>query len=144
MSRRTRSSAASAIGRALANLGFTASRRRPSYEEIARAEGAIAKRRGGTAAPDGTPAAGATSDSTAEREIDRALRAHAGAITDVLALLAAAEREGMQAARVEAIRASLLAGKLPLATLERVERRIQEWLAKRAAQRIAGRGQQSV
>jgi hypothetical protein len=103
----------SAIGRALANLGFTASRRRPSYEEMVKAE----------------------------RE--RALRAHAGAITDVLTLLAAAEREGMQAARVEAIRASLLAGKLPLATLERLERRIREWLAKRAAQRFTGNGVQS-
>ena len=101
----------SAIGRALANLGFAASRRRPSYEEMAKAE--------------------------------RALQAHAEAITDVLTLLAAAEREGMPAARVEAIRASLLAGKLPLATLERMERRIQEWLAKRAAQRFSGRGAQS-
>src|SRR5919199_853052 len=52
----------SAIGRALANLGFTASRRRPSLEEMAKAE--------------------------------RALQAHAGAITDVLTLLAAAWGEG--------------------------------------------------
>jgi hypothetical protein len=101
----------SAIGRALANLGFTAARRRPSYEEMVKAE--------------------------------RALKSHAGAITDVLTLLAAAEREGMQAARVEAIRASLLAGKLPPAELERMERRIQEWLARRTAQRFTGNGVQS-
>jgi hypothetical protein len=102
----------SAVGRALANLGFTASRRRPSYEEMAKAERERAK-------------------------------VNTGTLTDVLNLLAAAEREGMQAARVEAIRASLLSGKLPLATLERMERRIQEWLAKRAARRFTGDDLQS-
>src|SRR5919204_63391 len=90
----------SAVGRALANLGFTASRRRPSYEEMTKAERerARAARRESAAVAEGTPAPGAAPERSAVREVDRALQAHADAITDVLTLLAAAEREGMQAA----------------------------------------------
>jgi hypothetical protein len=100
----------SAIGRALANLGFTASRRRPSREEMLKAERERAR-----------PHA---------RRVSEALQARADALADVLALLEKAGRCGMRAARVRRTRERLLASKPSLAELERVRERLRTWLEK--------------
>ncbi|MHB1224982.1 MAG: hypothetical protein ACYC2G_13220 [Gemmatimonadaceae bacterium] len=117
----------SAIGRALANLGFTASTQRPSLEEMARASArrvAQGRRPVGVAEPaprQPQPAQAYPAD------IDAPLRA------DVRALVDSAEREGLRPARVAVVRD--LAGR-PDATpgqLEEVERGLRAWLARRTA-----------
>lgn len=117
----------SAIGRALANLGFTASAQRPSLEEMARASARRAAQgrravRVAEPAPSPPPVPAAT---------DAPLRA------DVRALVDSAEREGLRPARVAAVRA--LAGR-PDATpvqLEEVERGLRAWLARRGGGTVA-------
>src|SRR5258705_6707366 len=78
----------SAVGRALANLGFTASIHRPSREEMAKAE-----RARGRLKLAGVPtSAGAT------------LQSHANAVHDLLELVAFAERKGFSRRRSEILR----------------------------------------
>ncbi len=93
----------SAIGRALANLGFTASVQRPSAEEIAKAGRARA------------------------RLADDRLRA------DLRSLLQAAEREGVKPARLAAVRRTLERKDATPAELERLERAVRAWLERRRA-----------
>ena len=99
----------SAIGRALANLGFTASRQRPSAEEMAKASRAraIALRERGPHAMR-----------------DRAV------VTDMLLLLARAERAGLRAERARRWRARLGDGVVPREQLTRFEQRLRLWIAK--------------
>ena len=112
----------SAIGRALANLGFTASARRPSAEEMAKASRARARlARVGEAAP-------AASEPIAP---DAGLRA------DVLALLRSAEGEGLRVARAAAVRRLLAEPRTTRTELENVERGLRAWLARRAPVPIA-------
>jgi hypothetical protein len=103
----------SAVGRALANLGFTASRFRPSAEEMAKA----ARTRG--------------------RLVRRSLAVHEASsrmqslyLTDLLILISAAERAGLRRARASAWRATLTAEPLDDASLLRLERRLRSWIAR--------------
>jgi hypothetical protein len=126
----------SAIGRALANLGFTASSRRPSAEEMLKAarERArqIAERRVGR----GPMPAG------------RERAAHGGAprlvqdpepdfwptdplILDVLELLFEAERVGLDRRRSNRLRHRLASGGLRATSAGRIERVLRRWLAER-------------
>lgn len=119
----------SAVGRALANLGFTASRHRASREEMEKAE--RARRR----VPERSPAAerrppdarlhgpGARS-----REPDAKLQARADALHDLLDLITLAERRGVRPARARAFRARLLAIPLSDALVQRLERRFRRWV----------------
>jgi hypothetical protein len=91
----------SAIGRALANLGFTASGERPSAEEMAKAARARA------------------------RPADERLRA------DVRRLLHEAERAGVRPAKLASARRALERPGTTRAELERLERGVREWLARR-------------
>jgi hypothetical protein len=91
----------SAIGRALANLGFTASTERPSREEMVRARG-----------------------------IKGSLQLHADALSDVLVLLATARRVGMRATRVADASARLRERTPPEAELERLASRLRAWIAR--------------
>ncbi len=75
----------SAIGRALANLGFLAARLRPSVEEVAKASRA---------------------------------RARLGVEPDLRQLLRTAERAGLDAARVQAIRSRVARGLTPAEVAE--------------------------
>jgi hypothetical protein len=103
----------SAIGRALANLGFTASIRRPSREEMAKAERA---RRRLTIASAAIPE-------------DPALQAQANAAHDLLELVGLAERQGLSRRRAEVLRARISDGpSLPLPRVRRIERRLRAWL----------------
>ncbi|HJU90567.1 MAG TPA: hypothetical protein VJ672_14350 [Gemmatimonadaceae bacterium] len=113
----------SAIGRALANLGFTASRRRPSREEMEKVD--RARVRYGH-----RPIA-----FSAVREpkiIDAALQERADALADVLRLLEPAQWVGMREARAASIRKRLMDASLPAATLEHVGRRLRNWIRRRA------------
>jgi hypothetical protein len=103
----------SAVGRALANLGFTASAKRPSREEMAKAD--RARRRLTLPAP---AAAGGS-----------ALQTRANAVHDLLELVALAERKGLSPWRAEVIRGRLSdAQPLPLTRVRRLELVLRAWL----------------
>lgn len=110
----------SAIGRALANLGFTASAERPSREEmmrVARARQAPLR----VAAPRsrGAPAPAVSAP---------LLQSHADALSDVLALLALARQAGMRPARAARASARLLAHPPARDDLARIASRLRAWL----------------
>src|SRR5690349_22208877 len=101
----------SAIGRALANLGFTASRERPSAEEMAKmSRGRV---RMGIVRPN-----------------DESLRA---LIADLGALIDRAERVGLRPERAARWRRRLLLGGISGETLLRCERRLRLWVLARRA-----------
>jgi hypothetical protein len=107
----------SAVGRALANLGFTASRQRPSAEEMAKAarvRARLVKRTLAVHEPAAAPA--------------RSLY-----LTDLLTLISAAERAGLRARRAAAWRARLSAAPVDDALLLRFESRLRGWIARRSA-----------
>ena len=101
----------SAIGRALANLGFTASAERPSREEMVR----VARARQAPLR-------------VAPRAASRPLQAHADSLGDVLSLLALARHAGMRPARAAAASARLLARPPARAELARIASRLRAWL----------------
>ena len=119
----------SAIGRALANLGFTASRERPSAEEMAKAS--RARVRLGLALTD-------VPDGSAVRSIASArLRPpnaeHRGpVVADLFALLIRAERLGVRPPRAARWRRMLLEQELAPDLLVRCERRLRLWIQARA------------
>ena len=106
----------SAIGRALANLGFTASRQRPSAEEMAQASRARIRR----TAPD---------DGRRRLVVGPPLNQVAH---DVIRLLAAAERVGASATRAASLRARVVRGCSSHA-LERLESVLRDWIRRRQA-----------
>jgi hypothetical protein len=97
----------SAIGRALANLGFTASRQRPSREEMGKAQRAQAR-----------------------------VQTLGIAAADAMTLLAAAERRGLSSRRAAILCASLTRNDAPIATIVRIERLLRRWLADTRISRI--------
>jgi hypothetical protein len=115
----------SAIGRALANLGLTASARRPSREEM---EKANRERARGVAEPPPRPANLTTRPPRAgaadvQRRADR--------VHDALDLLDQAERAGLTRKRAQQIRAALTEPTIGELTVERVERMLRAWTAAR-------------
>ena len=106
----------SAIGRALANLGFTASAERPSREEMAR----VARAR--QAPLRVTP-----------RAPSRPLQAHADSLGDLLSLLALARLAGMRPARAASASARLLSQPPGRADLARIASRLRAWLIRQRA-----------
>jgi len=142
----------SAVGRALANLGFTASARRPSREEMQKAERArarLAGAAGGVAgramrrAPEqsGEPAAqtalpqiGMRGSAAPEHRpfvVREPTQARTHALADVLDLLARAELRGLEPPRAERLRARLARDGHTLRQLHRLERRLRTWLEDR-------------
>lgn len=123
----------SAVGRALANLGFTASTRRPSQEEMekaARARTRLARER--RRESHYQPAPQAALD---ERRIDIALGiADEGAAAllpraDALDLVAEAERAGLDGERAGRLRERLEGSCVSMASIGRAERALRRWLA---------------
>jgi hypothetical protein len=125
----------SAIGRALANLGFTASRHRPSAEEmakVARARGReLVMTTGGT-----QPARTALvrEPSPAAIEANR-LQIQANELSETLNLLATAESYGMRRVRVDRIREQLIVGAVPAEGQRRIRQLLRDWLAKQRRRR---------
>ena len=113
----------SAIGRALANLGFTASTRRPSREEMEKAarERARLAVLGATAAAP-APSRPAIDDDPAQRR--------ANAVRDAFGLIERAEAIGFPRQRAEVIRTALQRPTLTPRTLGRLERRVRGWIAR--------------
>lgn len=97
----------SAIGRALANLGFTASSRRPSVEEIAKVTRARARADQAKTLP----------SLTGEQ--------HA----DLVALVRAAERHGLRSRRAAWIRQRAAGGALTAEQMDRLARTLRQWIA---------------
>lgn len=121
----------SAIGRALANLGFTASRKRPSYEEMLKARRSRSSlvSEPASARPIARERAELTS---AVRPLDTPLQRHANELTDVLSILAIAERLGFPADRAGSLRERLRAWPPPSEpSLDRLHRAIRGWLDRR-------------
>ncbi len=111
----------SAIGRALANLGFTASKQRPSVEEMQKASQARLYRsrvaeQSREYAPHYAPEYGPE---------------YAQAATDLLTLLGEAERVGLQPARAQRLRDQLEHGpQFTPARISDIERSIRKWLVR--------------
>jgi hypothetical protein len=110
----------SAVGRALANLGFTASRLRPSAEEMAKAarvRARLARRTLAVSEPSPSPV--------------RSLY-----LTDLLTLVAAAERAGVRRRRAAAWRSRLAAVPVDDAMLLRFENRLRGWIVRQTSRVI--------
>jgi hypothetical protein len=135
----------SAVGRALANLGFTASSRRPSREEMekaARQRAWLASRpRVSEAAPVAVPVAAPLSapvptsplpaPTLPPARIDAdPLQRRANAVHDVLGLVERAEAIGFPERRGATLRAAVERPELAPRTLMRLERRIRAWMAR--------------
>jgi hypothetical protein len=118
----------SAIGRALANHGFTASRERPSAEEMTKAS--RTRFRLGLART-------SVPNEAAVGAIGRPRRylpdvEHKGPlVADLFALLIRAERVGLRATRAERWRRHLLERDVPPELLLRCERRLRLWIQAR-------------
>ena len=113
----------SAIGRALANLGFTASVRRPSREEMEKA--GRERLRLAIARPTITeppPQRGSIDSDPLQRR--------ANAVHDVLSLVERAEAIGFSSWRARTIREGLERPALTARTLTRLERRVRGWIAR--------------
>jgi hypothetical protein len=108
----------SAVGRALANLGFTASKERPSAEEMAKAARARSRY--------------AARPTIARLVQEDPLQRHATVVTDLLRLVAAAERTGLRTQRGQRWRARLLAETFTEKQLLAWERRLRSWTTRQA------------
>jgi hypothetical protein len=125
----------SAIGRALANLGFTASAERPSREEMVRVARAgqstlrVAAVRPRSATPaTATPATAAPATAAPQEPESPPSQSRADALGDVLSLLALARHAGMRPARAARTSARLLAEPPSRDDLARIASRMRAWL----------------
>jgi hypothetical protein len=113
----------SAVGRALANLGFTASSRRPSREELEKAARQRARLvpRPIVAGPVPAPQPPLDADP---------LQCRANAVHDILGLIERAEAIGFPERRGATLRSAVERPDLAPRTLMRLERRIRAWMAR--------------
>ena len=116
----------SAIGRALANLGLTASSQRPSREEMVKANRERALR-----VSEASPRL-----TTPGRPTSAALQHNADRVMDALDLLAVAQRAGLTPCRARHLRETLMRPTASQATVHRVERALRSWVASRHALRL--------
>lgn len=121
----------SSIGRALANLGFTASSRRPSAEEMEKASRERARLARERLNPPREQCMSIANSRAGLRVAEAPASAwEAGAATiDALDLLAEAERAGLDPGRAAKLRMRLEAGSVATSAIERVERALRRWLA---------------
>jgi hypothetical protein len=130
----------SAIGRALANLGLTASSQRPSREEMAKANRERARRIAEVREP--SPSSGAarqpglTSRPSSPSPSSVALQRRADRVMDALDLLAQAERAGLPPRRGRHLQHAMTEPTASIATIERVERLLRSWIAARHARHL--------
>ena len=123
----------SAVGRALANLGFTASKERPSIEEMQKA--ARARARLVTHRSAESLSIRARRRSAAE-ELDVyelgvvPQQSYANIVSDLLQLIDRAERQGLRDVRARHWRGTLVTRQLPTDVLTKCEGRLRAWLAR--------------
>ncbi len=129
----------SAIGRALANLGFTASLRRPSREEMEKAERARQRPLVATSVPAhariGAPVPRPTRTRVREPKRDADADARADIALDLLDLIGTAERRGFSDGRATLLRAAVAGTTAQhphaAARMRRIEARLRAWLRRR-------------
>ena len=129
----------SAIGRALANLGLTASPNRPSREEIDKAERERARHVAEAAPSPARPPArrpSLTSHLTRPLVPSAALQRRADRVMDALDLLGQAERVGLPPRRARRLQRALTDPTASIATIERFERLLRTWTAARQARHL--------
>ena len=115
----------SAVGRALANLGFTASSRRPSREEMEKAARQRARLVSRPFVTEVVPV------SVPHLPFDAdPLQRRANAVYDVLGLIERAEAIGFPELRGAVLRAAVERPDLTPRTLTRLERRVRGWMAR--------------
>ena len=124
----------SAIGRALANLGLTASSNRPSREEIAKANRERARRVIEHSRRPREPSQRLTRATSPPARPD--LQSRADRVMDALDLLAQAERAGLSPSRARRLRTALSSTATTLAIIERVEHVLRAWTASRHARHL--------
>jgi hypothetical protein len=117
----------SAIGRALANLGLTASSQRPSREEMEKARRERARR---------VAEASPRRLTTPPAAMSLALQSRADRVMDALDLLAQAQRAGLTPRRARCLRTALTEPTTSATTIERVERMLRAWIASRHTLRL--------
>lgn len=129
----------SAIGRALANLGFTASRKRPSREEMLKADRARQRPARVAEVPVSVPYR-ATRPEAPVAGVASPAATQAGpgssvteAATDLRDLLDEAALKGFPSERLSAIRALLNGGALNEAAIAKLEQSVRRWLSRHAA-----------
>jgi hypothetical protein len=126
----------SAIGRALANLGFLASVQRPSLEEMEKAQRARNRQVESAGTRSAFPATVRSSKpgaSDSARDGNRLLQRRADELSDVLRLLETAGRSGARPERIRSLRSRILRSNLHSSKIERLERRLRHWLTIRTA-----------
>jgi hypothetical protein len=122
----------SAVGRALANLGFTAAKERPSAEEMAKAARARTRLR-----PRSHPMDRSHMATARGSPLDAdPLQQRANALADLLALLGTAERAGLRSARASALRAHLTSGYPAPETLLKYASVLRNWVVKRRSEQL--------
>lgn len=131
----------SAIGRALANLGFTASKQRPSAEEMNKAPRARARLRSFPQTPETlrTRDPDEGNSGKAKPIDDDPLQRQANELLDALDLVRAAERLGLRSARATVLRNRIVASPLPSESLDRLSMILQRWIDKRRAEIVQSR-----
>jgi hypothetical protein len=128
----------SAVGRALANLGFTAARERPSVEEMRKAARVRARREGRSPAEDARRVGHPFAPRLAH---DLELRQRrADAVSDVLLLVRAAAQCGLRPRRAEAMRRRLVAETTPASAVDGIARVLRRWIAKRVQREVRDLG----
>lgn len=124
----------SAIGRALANLGFLASRQRPSAEEMEKAGRARARAAGKPNPEAASEESGPKVSAVRERPPlrlapDDVLQAQADMLTDCLRLLDRAVRAGMPPERADRIRLKLIRPRsIAPSEITRIEIALRDWV----------------
>jgi hypothetical protein len=118
----------SAVGRALANLGFTASSRRPSREEMEKAGRQRARLSARPVVAETVPV---FLPHAPRPPLDaEPLQRRANAVYDVLGLIERAEAIGFPERRGATLRAAVERPDLTPRTLTRLERRVRAWMAR--------------
>lgn len=123
----------SAVGRALANLGYTAARERPSAEEMEKAERTRVRLR-----PAASPTSALPVRPVVVREFeadpyglsDTPLQARANQVLDLMRLIDAARFRGLRDIRADRWRAELQRGHHEPSRLARWESRLGQWLTR--------------
>lgn len=124
----------SAVGRALANLGFTGSKNRASYEEMIKANRArhrVVRERFNVSSGTSAEPPVAQSAKAGSGISDSPLQRAADILTDTMELLNEAERAGMGSTRIDELRNKLRSSssEITLPYLEHVQARLRRWLA---------------
>ncbi|HUQ79654.1 MAG TPA: hypothetical protein VM076_00880 [Gemmatimonadaceae bacterium] len=127
----------SAVGRALANLGLTASPNRPSREEIEKANRERGRRVAEPVPPSPSYAARRASlTSHAPSPASIAMQRRADRVMDALDLLSQAERGGLPPRRGRFLQHTLTSPTASMAAVERIERLLRAWIATREARHL--------